>query len=116
MMVEIPFLCGKQTLENWNFKIDGREKILEIQSKIDGSMMKIRMVDNSGGHYGIVLEKKTRPSSSFFSAEDAPEDVPILFLEDTREDLCSFRGVRKVHEINRHKSKEQFIAAYNNTG
>ena len=47
---EIPFLCGKQTLENWNFKIDGKEKILEIQSKIDGSMMKIRMVDTSGGH------------------------------------------------------------------
>ena len=32
---EVPFLCGKQTLESWNFKIDGREKILEIQSKID---------------------------------------------------------------------------------
>ena len=24
---EVPFLCGKQTLESWNFKIDGREKI-----------------------------------------------------------------------------------------
>ena len=27
--VEVPFLCGKQTLENWNFKIDGRDKILK---------------------------------------------------------------------------------------
>ena len=27
---EVPFLCGKQTLESWNFKIDGPEKILEI--------------------------------------------------------------------------------------
>ena len=27
---EVPFLCGKQTLETWNFKIDGQEKISEI--------------------------------------------------------------------------------------
>ena len=95
---------------------DGREKMLEIQSIIDGSMMKIRMVDTSGGHYDIVLETKTRLSSSFLSACNAPEDIPIMFLEDAREDLCSFRAVRKVHEINQHKSKEQLIAAYNNTG
>ena len=31
---EVPFLCGKQTLETWNFKIDGQEKILEIQMKL----------------------------------------------------------------------------------
>ena len=31
--VEVPFLCGKQTLESWNFKIDGQEKILEIHMK-----------------------------------------------------------------------------------
>ena len=30
---EIPFLCGKRTLEDWSFHIDGREKILEISSK-----------------------------------------------------------------------------------
>ena len=28
---EVPFLCGKQTLESWKFKIDGVEKILEIK-------------------------------------------------------------------------------------
>ena len=27
---EVPFLCGKRTLETRNFKIDGRTKILEI--------------------------------------------------------------------------------------
>ena len=31
--VEVSFLCGKQTLESWNFKIYGNEKILEIQMK-----------------------------------------------------------------------------------
>ena len=34
---EIPFLCGKRTLEDWSFQIDRREKILEITSKMDGS-------------------------------------------------------------------------------
>ena len=27
---EVPFLCGKPTLENWNIKIYSRDKILEI--------------------------------------------------------------------------------------
>ena len=44
---EIPFLCGKQRFENWICKIDRKEKIFEIQSKIDGFIMKIRMVDTS---------------------------------------------------------------------
>ena len=41
--VEIPFLCGKQTLEGSNFQIDGQDKILEITSKMDGSRMKVMM-------------------------------------------------------------------------
>ena len=32
---EVPFLCGKQTLDSWNFKIYGQEKTLEIQMKTD---------------------------------------------------------------------------------
>ena len=107
---------GNKLSKNWNFKIDSRDKILEIESKVDGSMMKIKMVDTSGGHYGIILETKVKPSSSLLFVEDAPEDIPVLFLEDERGDLCSFKAVRKVHEINRHKNKDQLIAAYNNVG
>ena len=29
---EVPFLCGKRTLEGWNFRIDRRDKILDIES------------------------------------------------------------------------------------
>ena len=42
---ENPFLCGKQTLERWYFRIDGRDKILVIESKLDGLRMKIKMID-----------------------------------------------------------------------
>ena len=87
---KIPFLCGKQTLENWNFKIDKRAKILEIQSKMDSSMMKLKMIDTSGGHYGIVLETRMRKESDLLFVENVPEDVPVLFLEDARGELCSF--------------------------
>ena len=30
---EVPFLCGKQTLESWNFNIYGPEKMFEIHMK-----------------------------------------------------------------------------------
>ena len=87
---EIPFLCGKQTLENWNFKIDGRAKILEIQSKMDVSMMKLKMIDTSGGHYGKVLETRMRKEADLLFVDNVPEDVSVLFLEDARGDLGSF--------------------------
>ena len=62
------------------------------------------MIDMARGHYGIVLETKKRKDSS------------ILFLEDDEEDLCLFKAIRKVHEVNRHKGKEQLMTAYQNTG
>ena len=32
---DVPFICGKQTLESWSFKIYRKEKILEIKMKDD---------------------------------------------------------------------------------
>ena len=48
---EVPFLCGKQTLESWNFKINGPEKILEIQMKTCEHQGKkfLKMEDTVGG-------------------------------------------------------------------
>ena len=77
-------------------------------------MMKIRMVDTSGGQYGFILETRARLISSINYVGGVPEDVPVLFLEGEKENLCSFHAVRKVHKMNRHKSKEQLITAYNN--
>ena len=33
-------------------------------------------------------------------------------MKDKAGDLCSLKAVRKVHEVNRHKGKEQLITAY----
>ena len=67
------------------------------------------MVDTTGGHYGIVLETRKKGSSNLFFIED---DSGILFVEDEKGDLCSFKSVRKVHEVNHHKRKEQMVATY----
>ena len=44
------------------------------------------------------------------------DDSGILFLEDTKDNLRSFKAVRKIHEVNCHKGKEQLIEAYRNAG
>ena len=76
---DVPFLCGKQTLESWNFKIEGKEKIPNIHLKTDQDCGKklIKMVDTTGGHYGIVLETTKRVSSSLFFVDD---DSGIMFV------------------------------------
>ena len=71
------------------------------------------MEETTGGHYRIVLETRKKKNTNLFLVE---EDSGILFMEDKEGDLCSFRAVRKVHEVNRHKGKEQLLAAYSNAG
>ena len=112
---EVPFHCGKQTLESWNFKINGPEKILEIHMKNGDDQGKkfLKMEDTVGGHYEIVLETRINETKDSSKAE---EDLGILFMEDKENSLCSFRAVKKVHEVNRHKGKEQLLQAYRNSG
>ena len=77
--------------------------------------MQIQMIDTQGGHYGVVLETERR--QNVFYIEDAlGDELGILFLEDQEQDLCSFKAVRQMHEINRHKTKEQLDATYRKAG
>ena len=107
---EVPFLCGKKVLEDWHFQINGRDKTLEISSLTDSSRIQLQMIYTKGGHYGIVLE--TQKKSNVLYLEDVlGDEMGVLFLEDKEEELCSFKAMRKVHEANRHKQKDQIIAA-----
>ena len=96
---QVPFLCGKRTLESWNFKIDGNKNILEIQSKTEqeNGRKHIKMIETTGGHYGIVLKTRKKSNANLFFVE---EDSGILFVQDDKGDLCSLELVRKVHKIN----------------
>ena len=79
----------------------------------DGATKFVRIVDTSGGHYGVILETRKRTSSSILFAED---DSGVLLVEAEKKDLCFFKSIRKVHEVNRHKGKEQLMATYRNAG
>ena len=111
---EVPFLCGKQTLESWNFNIYGPNKTLEIHPRCDRDHGKkiLKMIDTAGGHYGIVLEAGNKKEGIPFNEED----LGVLFMEDKKGELCAFKAVKKVHEINRHKGKDQLIQAYRTAG
>ena len=76
MDAEVPFLCGKRTLEDWNFQISGRDKILEITSLTDGIRIQMQMIDTQGGHYGIVLETQKKHN--------------VLYLEDGQGENLKF--------------------------
>ena len=71
------------------------------------------MEDTVGGHYGIVLETRRNENKESSLVE---EDLRILFMQDKEHGLCSFRAVKKVHEVNRHKGKEQLLQVYRNAG
>ena len=106
---EVPFLCGKKTLEDWKFQLNSQDETLEVSSLTDGTRTQLEMVDTPGGHYGIVLETQKRNDVHYI--EDAfGDEMGVLFLEDKAGELCSFKAVRQVHEVNRHKQKDQLLA------
>ena len=84
-----------------------------MRSDQDCSGKLIKIIDTARGHYVILETKEKKKSSDVMFVED---DSGILFLEDAKDNLCSFKAIRKVHEVNCHKGKEQLIAAYRNAG
>ena len=84
-----------------------------MESKTDGSRIKIKMIYTEDNHHGNIL--KTRKKNYVLYLEDALGDnLGVLVLEDKKDKLCSFKAVRKVLVVNRHKQKEQLIASYHN--
>ena len=53
---DVPFLCGKRTLENWNSKLDTKNRVLETM--MDGEKKSFRMINTGSNHFGIVIENK----------------------------------------------------------
>ena len=50
---EIPFLCGKRTLEGWNAKVDTQNEILETE--LEGRKRNFKMMTTESNHYGIEI-------------------------------------------------------------
>ena len=83
---------------------------MKITSKTDGSRIKVKMIDTQGGHYAVVVEMQ-RMKNVLYLENDLSDELGVLFLEDKEEELCSFKAVRRVHEVNLYKLKDQMIAA-----
>ena len=66
-------------------------------------------------HHGIVLETQRRQNVLYVEVA-LGDELGILFLEDQKQELCSFKAVQQVHQINRHKQKDHLIVAYRNAG
>ena len=98
----------------WKFKLDSKRKVLEIEPH--GCHKELAVIDTQGNHYGVILETqgRNRDLLSLTNDEDCGDNV--LFMEDAENEICSMKAVKQVHEINRHKKKEQLIAAYRNAG
>ena len=58
----------------------------------------------------MVLETQ-RMKNVLYLENALGDELGVLFSEDKGEELCSFKAVRRVHEVNRQKQKDQMIAA-----
>lgn len=74
------------------------------------------MMNTHGGHYAIVFKTRRVPVSNVLFVGNEGKDLSNFLLDDKQGDLCSFKALRMVHEINRHKGKDQLILAYRNAG
>ena len=95
---DIPFLCGKSELKDkWKSKIDTENNVFE--TKLHGRRRDFRIVGTSGNHVALELEKV-----------DLKEEQILFTTED--EDVNDYKAIRKVHEVNNHKSADQLIIHY----
>ena len=51
---DVPFLCGKRTLESWNSKLDIGNRVLETM--MDGERKNFRMINTGSNHFGLEIE------------------------------------------------------------
>ena len=98
----MPFLCGKRTLENWDAKLDTKNRVME--TGIDGEKKNFRMINTGSNHFGIVIENEGKKGEE------------ILFTKGKKKELDSLNAVKRVHEVNNHKSAEQLVGVYRNAG
>ena len=96
------FLCGKRILVNWNSKLATNNRMLETM--MDGEKKSFRMINTGSNHFGIVIENEGQKGEE------------ILYAKGKEEELDTFKAIKKVHEVNNHKSADQLVAVYRNAG
>ena len=70
---DVPFLCGKRTIEKWNSKIDTKNKVLETE--MDGEKKFFRMINTGGNHVGIEIENAKQKEEEILYAKGKEEEL-----------------------------------------
>ena len=71
---------------------------------MDGKEKNFRMVSTGSNHFGILIEN------------EGQEVKEIMYAEGREEELDTFKGIKKVHEVTNHKSADQLEKIYRNAG
>ena len=93
---DTPFLLGKQQMKEWKAKINIGEDELEITKS--GVIRTFSMTE--GSHPMIELEMESEDESVSY------------FIESNTENVTSYKGIKKVHEVHGHKSESNLLHAY----
>ena len=96
----IPLLCGRSTLEQWEGVLNLKTKVLNMNV---GEQREIQCHESKGGHVVIPLYPD-------FTTEET------VFLMNKEVDLEDEKKIRKIHETTNHKSENNMLHAYRNAG
>ena len=118
---EIPFLCGKRTLEGWNAKIDTQDEVLETE--IEGRKRNFQMVTTESNHYGLEIGLKNESIEEIMFTDGSDKEemesyrkIEEVLYEKGEDPLDSYKAIKRVHEVTSHKSADQMIRIYKNAG
>ena len=71
---------------------------------MEGERKSFIKIETGGNHIAIEIEKKKL------------REEEIFFTKGEEEQLDTFKAIRRVHKVTNHKSADQLVISYRNTG
>ena len=108
--VDIPLLCGKNTLKEWGSSTIHNKDILKCNNIIENAEVEFDLEQTPSGHDALKLE---------LIKEDSIETTVAYINEEVHiEDgnISEYKKVKRIHEVTNHKREENMIYAYRNAG
>ena len=69
-------MCGKRKLENWNSKLDTKNRVLETM--MDGEKKIFRMINTGSNNFGIVIENKGQKGEEILYTKGKEDKLDIF--------------------------------------
>ena len=91
-----PFLLGKKQMKDWKALINIGDDELVLET--NGNKRTFSMTE--GNHPMVELQVKSE------------EEEVVYYMENSNDNVTSYKGIRKVHEVHGHKSVDNLMHAY----